>query len=280
MVEQQATDSRRSAANLIITEILADRFGAFRQGASIRANKRYDVVVTGKRTNGAQNLLIDADDTLWENNVYFERAIARFISFLNHREYSPEQVREVLNQVERESIVQHGYGLHSFAHSLIDTFERLSVEPVTPELHEKIRGFAHEIADHPVEFLPYVPETLQYLSERHHLILVTKGAIAEQSGKVERSGLKEYFAAVEIVAEKNPDVYRSVTSKYALSANETWMIGNSPKSDINPALVAGLNAVFIPHGQTWILEHEEVAPAPPEQQLLIVDRFAELREHF
>jgi putative hydrolase of the HAD superfamily len=236
--------------------------------------------VTAGRTNGAQTLLIDADDTLWENNVYFERAIARFISFLNHQEYSAEQVREVLNGVERESIVQHGYGLHSFAHSLVDTFERLSVDPVTPELHEKIRSFAHEIADHPVEILPQVPETLQYLSEYHHLILMTKGAIAEQSGKIERSGLKEYFAAIEIVAEKDSSVYRTVTSKYALPVNETWMIGNSPKSDINPALAAGLNAVFVPHGNTWILEHEEVAQAPPQQYLLVVDRFAELREHF
>jgi putative hydrolase of the HAD superfamily len=236
--------------------------------------------VSPRQTNGAQTLLIDADDTLWENNVYFERAIGRFISFLNHREYSPAQVREVLNQVERESIVRHGYGLHSFAHSLVDTFERLSVEPVTPELHEKIHGFAHEIADHPVEILPLVPETLQYLSARHHLILMTKGAIAEQSGKIERSGLKEYFAAVEIVAEKDPAVYRSVTSKYALPKTETWMIGNSPKSDINPALAAGLNAVFIPHGQTWILEHEEVAAASASQHLLVVERFAELQEHF
>ena len=83
--------------------------------------------------NGAQTLIIDADDTLWENNIYFERAIGRFISFLNHREYSPKQVREVLNDAERDSIVKHGYGLHSFAHSLVATFEKLSVEPITPE---------------------------------------------------------------------------------------------------------------------------------------------------
>src|SRR3979411_169026 len=81
-----------------------------------------------------QTLLIDADDTLWENNIYFERAIARFITFLNHHEFSAEQVREVLNDVERECVVKHGYGLHSFAHALVDTFERLSVEPVTPAL--------------------------------------------------------------------------------------------------------------------------------------------------
>jgi putative hydrolase of the HAD superfamily len=228
----------------------------------------------------AQTLLIDADDTLWENNIYFERAIVRFISFLNHHEFSPEQVREVLNDVERECIVKHGYGLHSFAHALVDTFERLSVQPVTPELHAQITSFAHTVADHPIELLPDVPQTLRYLSTRHRLILVTKGAIPEQSGKVERSGLKECFAATEIVAEKDSAVYHALVEKHSLARDSTWMVGNSPKSDINPALAAGLHAVFVPHGDTWILEHEEVNAAPPPQRLLIVGRFAELQEHF
>jgi putative hydrolase of the HAD superfamily len=227
-----------------------------------------------------QTLLIDADDTLWENNVYFERVIARFISFLNHHEFSPEQVRGVLNDVERECIVTHGYGLHSFAHALMNTFERLTVTPVTPEMHEQIRGFANTIADHPIELLPEVIETLQYLSPCHRLILLTKGAIVEQSGKIERSGLKDYFVATEIVAEKDAAAYHRIVEKYELDADSTWMIGNSPKSDINPALAAGLHAVFVPHGNTWVLEHDELQGAMPPQRLLIVGNFAELREHF
>jgi putative hydrolase of the HAD superfamily len=230
--------------------------------------------------NGAQTLLIDADDTLWENNIYFERAIGKFISFLNHKKYSPEQVRLVLNDVERASIVKHGYGLHSFAHSLMDTFEKLSEEPVTPEMHERIHNYAHQIADHPTEILAGVPETLDYLSQRHHLILMTKGHPAEQAGKVERSGLKEYFSAVEIVAEKDEPTYRSAISKYELDPDSTWMVGNSPKSDINPALAAGLHAVFVPHDNTWILEHEELASAPSSQRLLVVERFPDLKLHF
>lgn len=228
----------------------------------------------------AQTLLIDADDTLWENNVYFERAIAKFISFLNHHEFTPEQVREVLNDVERECIVKHGYGLHSFQHALEDTFERLSINPVTPQLYDQVRGFAHAIADHAIELLPTVSETLQYLAARHRLILVTKGAIAEQSGKIERSGLKQHFAAAEIVAEKNFSAYEALVEKYELVRAQTWMIGNSPKSDINPALAVGLNAVFVPHGDTWILEHEELNAASASQHLLIVGSFGELREHF
>jgi len=235
---------------------------------------------TTESKHQSQTLLIDADDTLWENNVYFERAIARFISFLNHHEFSPEHVREVLNDVERECIVKHGYGLHSFAHALVDTFERLSVNPVTPELHAQIHGFAHAVADHPIELLPEVSQTLQHLSAHHRLILVTKGAIAEQTGKIERSGLKQHFAATEIVAEKDPAAYKALLEKHELACESTWMIGNSPKSDINPALAAGLHAAFVPHGSTWILEHEEVDAATPPQRLLIVGRFAELREHF
>ena len=150
-----------------------------------------------------QALLIDADDTLWENNIYFERAIGRFISFLNHRDYSPDQVREILNDVERGSIVLHGYGLHSFAHSLVTTFEKLSVDPITPELHERIQSFAHQITEHPMEVIAGVPETLAYLAGRHRVIMMTKGNLVEQASKVERSGLKEYFRAVEIVPEKD-----------------------------------------------------------------------------
>jgi len=231
--------------------------------------------------NGSQTLLIDADDTLWENNVYFERAIANFISFLNHREYTPQQVREVLNDVERKNVVKHGYGLVSFAHALVETFERLSVEPLTPALHETIHGFAHAIAENPVEIIAGVAETLAYLAGRHHLIMVTKGNLVEQTGKVERSGLKPHFAAVEVVAEKDAAVYHELAGKYGFARETTWMVGNSPKSDVNPALAAGLNAVFVPHDQTWVLEHEELAqPGDGGGRLLVLERFAQLREHF
>ncbi len=227
-----------------------------------------------------QTLLIDADDTLWENNVYFERAIAEFISFLNHRERSSAEVREILNDVERECIVSHGYGLHSFTHALVKTFERLSVEPLTPALHETIHGFSRTIAEQPVQILPQVPETLEYLSGRHELILVTKGDLNEQAGKVDRSGLKAYFSSVEIVSEKHVPEYRAIVNRHDLACESTWMVGNSPKSDINPALGAGINAVFVPHDDTWVLEHEELAEPEPPSKLLVVNRFSELTGHF
>jgi putative hydrolase of the HAD superfamily len=227
-----------------------------------------------------QTLLIDADDTLWENNVYFERAIAAFISYLNHHQYTPAEVRQALNAVERETILAHGYGLPSFTRSLVTCFERLSPEPITEEKRQRVLSFARSIAEHEIELLPGVPETLAELAKRHRLILMTKGNQAEQAGKLARSGLAGHFAAVEIVKEKDPATYCEIIARHELAPHTSWMIGNSPKSDINPALAAGLHAIFLFHKDTWILEHASIDPAPEGQHLLELDSFAGLRAIF
>jgi putative hydrolase of the HAD superfamily len=227
-----------------------------------------------------QTLLIDADDTLWENNVYFERAIAAFISYLNHHAYSPAEVRHALNAVERETILTHGYGLSSFTRSLVTCFERLSPAPVTEEKIQRILSFSRSIEEQEIELLPGVPETLAELASRHRLILMTKGNQAEQADKLSRSGLSELFSSVEIVAEKDPPTYRQVIARHELAPHTSWMIGNSPRSDINPALAAGLHAVFVFHKSTWVLERDTVDPAPQGQHLLELDSFARLRAIF
>src|SRR5579875_23655 len=227
-----------------------------------------------------QTLLIDADDTLWENNIYFERAIAAFISYVDHREYTREQVRARLNEVERENVRQHGYGLVSFRRALVTCFERLSTEPITPEKHERIMSFAQSIADEEIDLLDGVADTLPVLASRHRLILMTKGNEEEQADKLSRSGVARHFAAVEIPREKDPDAYREVCQRHALERQTTWMIGNSPRSDINPALACGLNAVYIRHPHTWVLEHEHLDAAPQGQILLEVPGFRDLLKYF
>ena len=225
-------------------------------------------------------MLIDADDTLWENNIYFERAIAAFTSYLNHHTYTPAQVREVLNAVERETILAHGYGLTSFTRSLVTCFERLSTEPVTEEKRERIRSLASAIADQEIELLPGVIDALEELSGRHRLILMTKGNHPEQADKFARSGLESFFSAVEIVAEKDPPAYAAVIARHELTPHSSWMIGNSPKSDINPALAAGLHAVHLYHKDTWVLEHAELDTPRDGQHLIELDGFAKLRDIF
>jgi len=58
----------------------------------------------------------------------------------------------------------------------------------------------------------------------------------------------------------------------------TFMIGNSPRSDINPALKAGLGAVFIPHPETWEHEHAEIDRL--ESRLIELENFLQLLEVF
>jgi putative hydrolase of the HAD superfamily len=231
-------------------------------------------------TYESQTLLFDADDTLWENNVYFERAIAAFISYLDHRVHTDEEVREHLNSCERVTIANHGYGLQSFRRSLIACFEQLTDAPLTAEKHDRIVAFTESIAAHEIELLPDVSETLQELRSRHRLVLVTKGSDAEQRDKLERSQLAHLFSAVEVLPEKNVDAYRQLIHCHDCDPAATWMIGNSPRSDINPALAAGLSAVFIPHDFTWVLEHETVEQPPAGKRLLELRRFAELLQHF
>jgi putative hydrolase of the HAD superfamily len=227
-----------------------------------------------------QTLLIDADDTLWENNIYFERAIAAYISSLDHLPHTPEQVREALNQAERATILSHGYGLGSFTQSLIACFEQLAGVPASVQQLAQIRSFAESIALQEIELLPGVAELLPELASRHRLILMTKGSQAEQADKLARSGLAPHFSCVEIVAEKHPAAYAEVVARHGCDPGTTWMIGNSPKSDINPALAAGLHAVFIFHKDTWVLEHAEIGAAPEGQWLLEVDSFRRLAEYF
>jgi putative hydrolase of the HAD superfamily len=225
-----------------------------------------------------QFLIIDADDTLWENNIYFERAFDEFVEFLDHSTLAAPEIRAVLDTIEESNARIHGYGSLNFGRNLRRTYERLAERDVRPEDLETVMGFAERILECPMETIAGVPETLAYLAARHDLTLFTKGHPDEQTLKIGRSGLGEYFRHTAIVKEKDPTAYRRLVAERGMDPARTWMIGNSPKSDINPALAAGLHAVFVPHAHTWILEKQEIAEA--DGRLLVVDRFEDLRKHF
>jgi putative hydrolase of the HAD superfamily len=223
-----------------------------------------------------QHLLIDADDTLWENNIYFERATHNFITFLNHSRLSADEVQVVIDEAERTGL---GYGSASYTKVLVQVYRQLAEGEIHDSDIERIQQFGESIRAHPIELLPGVQETLAYLSPRHTLLLVTKGDVEEQEFKVDRSGVKDFFQQVIVVNEKNLATYQRLHNELSLDLSTSWMIGNSPRSDINPALAAGFNAVFVPHPHTWHLEHEEVSPSGTGR-LLTLERFAQLRDHF
>lgn len=226
-----------------------------------------------------RHLFIDADDTLWENNVYFEAAFSRFVEYLEHSTLTAPEIRSILDDIELANIRIHGYGSLNFARNLAECYERLAERAVRHEDLEMVKGFALEILEQPVEIIDGVGETLEYLAGRHDLTLFTKGHPEEQKLKIDRSGLGAYFSHTAIVKEKDAAAYGRLVRERGLDPEKTWMIGNSPKSDINPALEAGINAVFVPHARTWALEKEALAN-PGERQLLVVEEFAGLRGIF
>jgi len=224
-------------------------------------------------------ILIDADDTLWENNIYFERVIDRFIGHVDHPHMTHAEVRLVINEIEKSNAPVFGYGTASFTRNLQEAFRRLAADRADAAALSDVAALARVITDHPIEVIEGVRETLDYLSSRHSLTLFTKGDPGEQHDKVKRSGLAGYFREARVVKEKNAAAYTDMVRELAASPDEVWMIGNSPKSDINPALAAGLKAIWVPHDATWVLEHEEVSP-DHDGRLLVLSRFAELRDHF
>jgi putative hydrolase of the HAD superfamily len=222
-----------------------------------------------------QHLLIDADDTLWENNIYFEQAIHAFIEFLAHSSLTAAEVRAVIDEVERTM----GYGSANFTKSLVQTYQRLAERDIGDEDVQYVQRLGEQIVRQPIQIMEGVETTLKYLSAQHSLTLLTKGVVEEQQLKIDRSGLANYFEQITIVPEKDTQMYAKLVEDFALDPLRTWMIGNSPRSDINPALAAGLNAVFIPHPHTWHFEHEDIQNGGTSQ-LLTLKSFAELRVHF
>lgn len=230
-----------------------------------------------KRTR--QTLLLDADDTLWENNIYFERAIAAFYAVAAPQGGDYAVMRAHINQEERRVIAEYGYGLESFRLALSRAFQAIAPTRWNDEAQAAVGRLADQIASEPIEFVPGALETLNYLAPRHRLVLMTKGDYGEQMRKVALSGIAGMFKQVHVVAEKNVQAYRERIAGLGVPPRECWMIGNSPKSDINPALAAGLNAVFIPHPHTWVLEQDEIVPCEG-RHCLQVRQIAELQEHF
>jgi putative hydrolase of the HAD superfamily len=224
-------------------------------------------------------LIFDADDTLWENNIYFERAFDAFCDFLDHSRLTPAQIRDALNEIEIINAQLHGYGARNFGRNLQQAYHHLAERAIQPGDLNRIMALAEEILEQPIELIAGVEKTLASLAPSHTLALFTKGHPGEQRMKVDRSGLTRFFSHAAIVKEKNVEAYTLLVSAQNFDRAQTWMIGNSPKSDINPALEAGLGAVLVPHERTWVLEHAELR-TPAGARFLRVERFGDLTRHF
>ncbi|TEU15402.1 MAG: HAD family hydrolase [Anaerolineales bacterium] len=225
-------------------------------------------------------LIIDADDTLWENNIYYEQCIAAFAELMGAQGFVQEEAERTVETVERERIPQVGYAPEEFARSLVISYQRLCEShdrPIEDEVPDRVWEIGQAVIEYPIVLLDGVAETLARLSGHCRLLLLTKGDREVQESKLARSGLGHLFDGVHVVPEKDAEVIRSLLARYGLQPEQTWMVGNSPRSDINPALEAGIGAIYVPHPNTWKMEHEEIAE--PER-VIVLKGFGELAALF
>ena len=212
------------------------------------------------------------------SGVAGQQATEAFIDFLDHSTLSRTEVKAVLDEFERINAREHGYGSAVYTRSLADCFRRLAEREIDDSALEMVMQFGRRILEQELELIPHVETTLAHLNRKYMLTLCTKGDPDEQQIKIDRSGLVRYFHQVEIMPEKDPGAYRDILERLGAQPDEACMIGNSPKSDINPALEIGMSAVFIPHDHTWRLEFQEIDQ--DHKRLLVLERFVQLVEHF
>ena len=203
-------------------------------------------------------IAFDADDTLWHNEIKFAAAQANFRQMM--ADYHPGTVvEEALNQTERENIHHYGYGVKSYTLSLIETAIRLTDGQIPASVIQKILDGAKEMITEAVEPLEHVEDVLAQLAPAHPLMLLTKGDLFEQDAKIAKSGLASYFTHIEVVSEKNVQVYEALLAKYDIAPARFLMVGNSLRSDILPIVEIGGHAVHIPYHITWV--HEIATPS-------------------
>jgi putative hydrolase of the HAD superfamily len=200
-------------------------------------------------------IAFDADDTLWDNEIYFQETEKRFFELLE--EYLPQHsvARELL-QTEIKNIPLYGYGIKAFMLSMVETAIRVSNYTISLSAIEKIIGYGKELLDKPIQKLDGVDEVLSSLKGRYRLVVATKGDLLDQERKLKKSGIEHYFHHTEIMSEKGEADYRKLIKHLDIGPEEFLMVGNSLKSDIMPVLVIGGHGFHIPYHVTW--GHETV----------------------
>ena len=218
-------------------------------------------------------ICVDADDTLWHNMRHFNATEDALVAMLEP--FAEAQIaREALVACETRNLRHYGYGAKGFTLSMIETATELAGESVSKELIQDILAAGRTLLAHPVELFDDVETTLEQLAERGQLVLVTKGDLLHQESKLAASGLGDLFSGIEIVSDKNADLFRRLFDQYGVAPGETLMAGDSLRSDINPALEAGAWAAYIPQDGAWV--HEVTGVPKDHAQFRQLERLAEL----
>ncbi|SBS33963.1 dUMP phosphatase [Marinomonas spartinae] len=200
-------------------------------------------------------IAFDADDTLWRNEDIFNHAQDTFIEILSsyHNEH---YIRSHLGAVQVRNLKYFGYGIKGFTLSMIESAIELTEGRITGTKIHQIIELARTMLSAPIELIDHVETVLSKLQGDYQLMVITKGDLLDQEGKVSRSGLVKYFDHIEVVSDKTPMAYQRILEKHKIDKQGFLMVGNSLKSDVLPVLDVGAQAIHVPYHCTWA--HEQV----------------------
>lgn len=205
-----------------------------------------------------QTLILDLDDTLIHCNKYFKRAKNEFVKQMKEWFIIPssEEIQQKQLEFDLKSIEVHGLHSEKFPESLVATYfyfcEKYCKGIKANEI-ERIRHIGRSVFETEVEPFPYMFEILNSLQkDGHQLYLFTGGDVKNQTRKINQLGLERYFEDRVFISEhKNNKALEKVLNKIPVNKKSIWMIGNSLKTDIRPALELGINAIHIPAEIEW-----------------------------
>jgi len=202
-------------------------------------------------------IAFDADDTLWHTEHLYSDAQARFGQLLApYGVIGP--IEDQLFGVESANLRFFGFGIKSFALSMIETAIQLTEGRISGQDVQRVIDLAKDMLSAEVELLDHAEETVLALARDIPLMIITKGDLLDQESKIERSGLGQHFKQIEIVSDKNPASYAALLARHHLRPEGFLMVGNSLRSDVLPVLAIGGQAVHVPYRLTWA--HERVTP--------------------
>jgi len=201
----------------------------------------------------------DADDTLWHNEIIFERVHERYRALLA-RYHDATTVDRTLLATEKRNLELYGYGVKGFTLCAIETAIALTQGKIGASEIDGILVLGREMLAHPVELLEGVADVVSELAKKHTLLLITKGDLRDQERKLAKSGLAGRFHLVEIVSEKDRSTYETIFRRHAIAPDRFLMVGNSLKSDILPVLALGGAGAHVPYHLTWAHERVEELP--------------------
>lgn len=224
--------------------------------------------------NDIRLIAFDADDTLWDNQSYFEQAEREYCDLLGPYG-SAEEASASLLRVEKANMPLLGYGCKAFTLSLVENAVQFSRGRISATDILHIVELGKEILSLPATPLPHVEDTLRAIRQmgRYKLVVFTKGELLDQQNKLVRSGLTPLFDDIVVVADKTRSEYTRLCSLFDTDVSRLLMVGNSFRSDIAPVLQLGGHAVHIPFHTTWQHEQMEEYDHP---HLLRLDTIAKL----